>query len=152
MLSIRRGNHGPLNKQTRSLYPFEIPVSELTLNYLQTIIEMKIEDAIADSDKGNKEFKYYDIQKVRLITNKKRPIKDSPFLNSYSSSQLCSLCKAIMNRRRLQYVSLDISIYQSPDSKCIRAQETPVEPPKVEAVLPDTAIVSFLSWNYCSHV
>lgn len=79
MLYIRRGNHGPLNKHTKSVYPFEIRYSELTLNFLQTVIEMKIEDAINDADKESQDYKYYDIQRVRLITSKKRPIKDSPF-------------------------------------------------------------------------
>ena len=78
---------------------------------------MKIEEAISDADKESQDYKYYDIQRVRLITSKKKPIKDSPFLNSYSDNQLCSLCKAIMNRRRNRYVSLDMSVSVSPDSK-----------------------------------
>lgn len=142
MLSIRRGNHGPLNKHTKSVYPFEIRYSELTLNFLQTVIEMKIEDAINDADKESQDYKYYDIQRVRLITSKKRPIKDSPFLNSYSDSQLCSLCTAIMNRRRNQYVTLDVSVSISAENK--RRMPTPGENPKMDAVLPENSMVSYV--------
>ena len=148
MLSIRRGNHGPLNKHTKSTYPFEISYSELTLTYLQTIIEMKIEDAINDADKGSKEYKFYAIEKVRLITNKKRPIKDSPFLNSYTNNQLREICKAIMGRRRNQFVPLDISVSLSPEMKCVRTSDTPVDTPKVEPVLPDSTIVGTLGLHF----
>ena len=142
MLYIRRGNHGPLNKHTKSVYPFEIRYSELTLNFLQTVIEMKIEDAINDADKESQDYKYYDIQRVRLITSKKRPIKDSPFLNSYSDNQLCSLCTAIMNRRRNQYVTLDVSVSISAENK--RRLPPPAENPKLDTVLPENPIVCCL--------
>ena len=142
MLYIRRGNHGPLNKHTKSVYPFEIRYSELTLNFLQTVIEMKIEDAINDADKESQDYKYYDIQRVRLITSKKRPIKDSPFLNSYSDNQLCSLCTAIMNRRRNQYVTVDVSVSISAENK--RRLPTPTDNPKLDTVLPENPIVHYI--------
>ena len=123
------------------MYAFDIQSSQLTLNYLQTIIEMKIEEAINDADKESQEYKYYDVQRVRLITSKKKPIKDSPFLNTYSDNQLCSLCKAIMNRRRNRYVSLDVSVSMSNESKRRAIPVQAVETQKMEPILTDNSIV-----------
>ena len=148
-MSIRRGNHGPLNKHTKSVYDFEIQSSQLTLNYLQTIIEMKIEEAISDADKESQEYKSYDVQRVRLITNKKKAIKDSPFLNSYSDIQLCSLCKSIMKRRRNRYVSLDISVSSSSEAKRRAISVQPVETQKMEPILADNSIVGCAGMFSC---
>ena len=111
---------------------------------MQTIIEMKIEEAISDADKESQDYKYYDIQRVRLITSKKKPIKDSPSLNSYSDNQLCSLCKAIMNRRRNRYVSLDMSVSVSPDSKKRAISVQSVDVQKIEPILADSSIVGYV--------
>lgn len=102
---------------------------------------MKIEEAINDADKESQEYKYYDVQRVRLITSKKKPIKDSPFLNTYSDNQLCSLCKAIMNRRRNRYVSLDVSVSMSNESKRRAIPVQAVETQKMEPILTDNSIV-----------
>lgn len=123
------------------MYDFDIQSSQLTLSYLQTIIEMKIEEAISDADKQSQDYKCYDIQRVRLITNKKKPIKDSPFLNTYSDSQLCSLCKTIMKRRRNRYVSLDVSVSAASESKRRIIPVQPVDTQKMEPILADNSIV-----------
>ena len=105
---------------------------------------MKIEEAINDADKESQDYKYYDIQRVRLITSKKKPIKDSPFLNAYSDNQLCSLCKAIMNRRRNRYVPLDISVSITPESKRRAISVQSVDAQKIEPILADNSIVGRL--------
>ena len=91
-MNIRRGNHGPLNKTTRSSYVFSVPFDALTMDYLYNIIRVKVEEAISDADKASSEYKYYDVRKTKILASLKKPIKDNPFLESFSDSLLRSTC------------------------------------------------------------
>ena len=51
-----------------------------------------MDDAINDADKANVEYKYYDIHHVRILSNMKKPIKENPFLDSFSDTALRSIC------------------------------------------------------------
>ena len=93
-MNIRRGNHGPLNKTTRSSYVFSVPFDALTMDYLYNIIRVKVEEAISDADKASSEYKYYDVRKTKILASLKKPIKDNPFLESFSDSLLRSTCSS----------------------------------------------------------
>ena len=81
-----------MNRTTRSIYQFSVEYQDLSLEYLRRIIRLKVDDAINDADKANAEYKYYDIHHVRILSNMKKPIKENPFLDSFSDTALRSLC------------------------------------------------------------
>ena len=91
-MNIRRGNHGPLNKTTRSTYLFSLPFNEISIENLRIQIRKKVEEAISDADKSSADFKYYDIHRVRLLSSLKKPIKDNPFLDSFTKESLKGIC------------------------------------------------------------
>lgn len=91
-LGIRRGNHGPLNKTTRSIYVFSIDYRDLTIENLHNHIQKKVEEAISDADKSSADYRYFDIHKVRILSSLKKPIKDNPFLDSFTNESLRTVC------------------------------------------------------------
>lgn len=62
------------------------------MDYLYNIIRVKVEEAISDADKASSEYKYYDVRKTKILASLKKPIKDNPFLESFSDSLLRSTC------------------------------------------------------------
>lgn len=54
-----------------------------------------MEDAINDADKANADYKYFDIHRVKILSNMKKPMKDNPFLDSFSDSTLRSICSGL---------------------------------------------------------
>ena len=123
-MNIRRGNHGPLNKTTRSSYVFSVPSDTLTMDYLYNMIRVKVEEAISDADKTSSDYKYYDIRKTKILASLKKPIKDNPFLETFTDSMLRSTCSVLLifystldmirQRRKSQTIILDISVYTNP--------------------------------------
>lgn len=151
-MCIRRGNHGPLNKATRSIYVFSVDYRDLTIENLHTHIRKKVEEAIRDADKTSADYKYYDIHKVRILSSLKKPIKDNPYLDSFTNENLRAICcnmsyrflylATIKQRRKSQNIKLDISVSSSPLAKKDRVSVT--EPSKIDSVVHESSIVLFL--------
>lgn len=68
------------------------------MDYLYNIIRVKVEEAISDADKASSEYKYYDVRKTKILASLKKPIKDNPFLESFSDSLLRSTCSSCFFR------------------------------------------------------
>ena len=66
--------------------------NELTIENIQHQVRKKIEEAISDADKSSSEYKYYDIRKIRLLSNSKKPIKDNPYLISFTNETIRTTC------------------------------------------------------------
>ena len=137
-LYIRRGNHGPLNRTTRSVYQFSVEYQDLTLEYLRRIIRVKVEEAINDADKANADYKFYDIHRVQILSNMKKPMKDNPFLDSFTDTTLRNVCSSIRQRRKSQAIPLVISASAIPLEKRPAAIE---DTHKIDSSVNDAPIV-----------
>ena len=122
---------------------------DLTIENIQNQVRKKIDEAISDADKSSAEYKYYDIHKLKILSNLKKPIKDNPYLDSFSNEALRTICcmafwkqlcvATIKHRRKSQYIKLDISVSSSPISK--RDRISMIDTPKIDSVVQESSLV-----------
>lgn len=137
-----------MNRTTRSVYQFSVEYQDLTLEYLRRIIRVKVEEAINDADKANADYKFYDIHRVQILSNMKKPMKDNPFLDSFTDTTLRNVCcfsflcgsfvASIRQRRKSQAIPLVISASAIPLEKRPAAIE---DTHKIDSSVNDAPIV-----------
>lgn len=137
---------------------FTVPFDALSLDYLYNMIRVKVDEAISDADKTSYDFKYYDIRKTKILASLKKPIKDNPYLESFTDTLLRSTCSGfrsdasrvdmIRQRRKSQTILLDISVYTNPMLKK-EQQSIAQENAKVEQVMGDSNLVPLSTTCSC---